>query len=107
MSRHQVGDRGVLAKPLATLCCSAILAPDTEVEIYHQHSPKRVWIQCLPEVPFLGAGHTLRPADGDMDRLKREMDAMPKSGPVGDLALLPKMAICHKVKLSGIWFRAL
>lgn len=101
--RITIGQRGILAQPLPTLCCGDIIPAGVEIEVYQQHSPKRVWIQEHPERMYLQCGHSSRPADGDMDAFLEQLKAIPH-GRLKDMGNLPKACPVHRVKASKIWF---
>jgi hypothetical protein len=100
--RHDIGDFGTLEKPLPVLCCGSVIREGTMLEIWKQHSPKRVWVKVHPAVPFLHAGHGLEPEHPESFR--DDLKKLPQSGPIGDAETWPKAFAVHKVKASAIWF---
>jgi hypothetical protein len=103
--RVTIGQRGILAKDLPTLGGDTIPA-GVEIEIWKQHSPKRVWIKEYPSRFFLDCGRSFLPVDRDAYN-----EAM-KSTPTGNIEDWPAYTqlpsnqawpVCL-VKASKIWF---
>ncbi len=113
--RNVVGDKGILARDLPTLCCRYVIPAGTPIKIDRQHSPKRVWVLFEIEAVRLGKQGTLASMDtpylGDdgkwMPDPRIPWPAAHKFRHSGDNLRIfePPFFAMHKVKASKVWFK--